>query len=349
MDIYDKVHHGKENDISSFFLIKKNYDYFSNEKVPYVNNYGKIAGNILNLFYDTTIKELLKSYQLEQINFLKNNPDMIRRELFYSLTTSCLLLNESSRLHEAINTKKTIGGLLLASLKSLSFSGGATKLLNDRINKRREDMMYSVHIAIKLLMNAYYKNKNISKSVADEILSDLVYVPVWDFDELCFYTFSSFMDESIKDFIEKKYDSFTSFAKKYSAEFPSLQTIVDRCNGFYKDRLNELASIESNAYSFYRDKIKEWCTNYPANKNTNNYFLVCDSIREIMGYPSKQIEMDYSLSLLNGNQKKSLMYLLKKNKGFEMPYYYLKIMQNIKELISYWNAFDKNDELEMIL
>ena len=239
-------------------------------------------------------------------------------------------------------------GLYFFLLSFVKNEEDAEELLMDRVNKRRKDMMESIHITTKLLMNVYYVNKNVDKSTIDEILSDLVYVPIWDFDELCDYIFPSFMNTSIKDFMKNDFWSFASYAHYNSIEFPSLVTVIERCDGFLKDRLEELNFIENEATTFYRNRIEEWQTKYPAKINTSNFNLVTDAINKVTKYPLL-VSGDYNLSQLNREQRNSLIQLFNEKKNFVMPSYYLKIMSNISELVSYWNAFDNNNELEMVL
>ena len=70
-EVYERVNKTKGNSVTPFFILNKSYKYFSEKEVPYTNNYGKIAGNIVILFNNVNINNILKSYQLEQINYLK--------------------------------------------------------------------------------------------------------------------------------------------------------------------------------------------------------------------------------------------------------------------------------------
>lgn len=336
----------KGNAFMSYFVGERNYKFFSKEELPYSNAYGKIVGSSLVLINLIEINGLLKSFQAEQIAFLKKEPVYLKRELQTNLMVSSLLLNELYRRNEILKGK---------SLLKLLWKGGE-KLYKERINRRKEEMLTVLNEPLCLLFNAYYTNKNQERSTIDKILRDFISCPyyAWDNDELCFHTLSSFMDENLKSLFSDQFDSLSIYAEKHQSEFPSLQPLLKQCKSIYQERLKELNSIEKERYNYYRNKVVKWSNQYPAQQSSSNYAFVVSSLKSI-GFPlSVAISLDTPIKdyLCSDSERiAKLNDIFFQEKHFRVPDFYMIIFNTVSEVVSYWDAYDytKNERLEMNL
>ena len=138
---------------------------------------------------------------------------------------------------------------------------------------------------------------------------------------------------------------------------------MKKTNYFIERRLKELNDIEKEKYNYYRNQLREWCYNYPANENSNNFKLV-KYVLYHLSYPiskiitlstptSKIITLSTPTDILSSSPtliEEANNYFYEK-KHFRISEYYFRIFNNVGEMVSYWNAFDsnKNENLEMDL
>lgn len=333
------------NPFMSNFVSERCYNFFTESNVPYNNAYGKLFGSTLNLFNIVVIERLLKSFQFEQIIFLKNNPTYLKRELAISLSVSSLLLNEHYRRTEIVNGK---------SIFKLLWKG-AEKLYKERLDRRKAEMMRVVDEPLCLLLNSYYYNNNQDLAIIDIILEDMVSIPyyAWDNDELCIHTLKSFMDENLNSYLHKHIKDLYKHAESNKTIFPSLQPLLEKTNSFIEERLKELNNIEKEKYNHYRNQVEEWCSIYPANDNSINYEMVKYAFSHLSCPISKITSIYTPTDFLSSSPTfiEEINHYFYEKKHFRIPEYYIRIFKNVGEIVSYWNAFDtnKNEKLEMDL
>ena len=343
--VSNEVIERRGNPFMSKFVSERCYQFFTESNVPYNNVYAKLTGSTLNLFNIVAIEKLLKSFQCEQIFFLKNNPAYLKRELAISLSISSLLLNEHYRRTEMINGK---------SIFKLLWKG-AEKLYKERLDRRKEEMMTVLNEPLSLLLNSYYFNKNQDLAIIETILEDLISIPyyAWDNDELCIHTLRSFMDENLNSYLHHHLRNLYIHAGTHKTIFPSLLPLLEKTNPFVEERLNELNSIEKEKYEYYRNRVKEWCSVHPANENSSNFELVTKVLSHLSVSISNIITISTPTDFSSSSPKliEEANHYFYDKKYFRIPEYYIRIFKNIGEIVSYWNAFDinKNEYLEMDL
>lgn len=333
------------NPFMSNFVAKRCYDFFSKEDTPYVDSYGKLLGSTLNLFIIVDIENLLKSFQCEQIIFLKDNPTYLKRELAISLSISSLLLNEHFRRTELINGKSII---------KLLWKGGK-KLYKERLDRRKNEMMRVIDEPLSLLLNSYYYNNNQDLTIIDNILEDLISIPfyAWDNDELCIHTLRTIMDENLNSYFHKHIRDIHEHAESNKTFFPSLLTLLEKTNSFVQARMNELNNIEKEKYNHYRSQIKEWCSVFPASERSSNYEMVTCALSHSACSISNETSIFTPIDFFSSSQThiEEVNNIFYERKSFRIPEYYIRIFKSVGEVVSYWNAFDanKNEKLEMDL
>lgn len=295
----------------------------------------------------------LQQFQREQIAYLENHPEDIRRELRINLVVSLLYLNnifeikaEKDKIRSAVKT-------IWMSIKKLSFREGIIKSMKELSEKHTNEKWMVLRSPIALLMNLYYLNKNVSLESVDSYLTDLISVGecTSDIYSLCTHQFKSyFLDGTIKNYLENQFDKLIVHSKTNKDIFPQLAEMMEKCIDLRNMQVEELKEREASDYEFYRSEIEQWSKDYPAKENSNNYQMVVNALQSYSKTLGQCLRLDTSLVEdlnLNHEQREKLCEEFYKKKNFLIDNIYMEKFITIAELVSFWNAFDNTEPLNM--
>jgi len=295
----------------------------------------------------------LQQMQREQIVYLEKRPEDIRRELRVNLIVSILYLKDTFEIKEKMDSVGFVARTIWKSIKRLSFQEGLTESLIDSIERHRSEKWIVLRSPIALLMNCYYLNKNISLVRIDSYLTDLINAGehTTDIDDLCTHQFKSgFLYGTVKNYLEVQFDKLIAHIQTNKNSFPQLDEMREKCISLRDLQVKELKEQEEKAYEYYRNEIVQWSKDYPAKVESKNFQMVISTLQPFTNIPKQNFRLDTDLVedlKISQEQRKKLCEEFCKRKGFQIDNIYMEKFKTIAEIVSFWNAFDNLDPLDM--
>ena len=295
----------------------------------------------------------IKQLQREQIAYLGKHPEGLKKELHINLVVSLLYLKEMFEIKETMNYVGSSAKTIWRMLKNLSIQEGLTETIVESMKKHRGEKWIVLRSPIALLLNAYYLNKNVSLIQVDSYLSDLICAgeETSDIDNLCTYQFESgIFNGTIRKYLENEFEEIIQHAKKHKEDIPQLFKLLEKCIRLKDLQVHELQDQATKAYEFYRNEIEQWANDYPACKNSDNYEMVMDALSCCAKIQRDDLNLNTRLTEdlnLSSDQKSDLCKKFEKKKMFMIDNIYMDKFMTISEIVSFWNAFDNSDPLDM--
>jgi len=295
----------------------------------------------------------LQQLQREQIVYLEKHPEALGRELRVNLIVTILCLWDTFEIKEKMGYVGRGARIIWNTIKRLNFQEGVVESMSESIEKHESDKWMVLRSPIALLMNSYYLNKNVSLESVDFYLTDLISAGecTSDIYSLCTHQFDSdVLDGTIKNYLENQFDKLIVHSKTNKDMFPQLAEMMEKCIDLRNLQVEELKEREASEYEFYRSEIEQWSKDYPAKENSDNYQMVINALQSYSKTQGQCLRLDTSLVEdlnLNHEQQEKLCEEFYKKKNFLIDNIYMEKFITIAELVSFWNAFDNTDPLNM--
>ena len=295
----------------------------------------------------------IKQLQREQLAHLEKHPEDLKQELHINLIVSLLYLKEMFEIKEKMNFVGFGAKTIWRMIKNLSVQEGLAETMVESMNKHSCEKWIVLRSSISLLLNAFYVNKNVSLIQVDSYLSDLIRAgeKTSDIDSLCTYKFeNALFNGTIRKYLESQFEMIIQHAKKYQEEIPQLTELLDKCISLKDLQVQELQDQDKRAYEFYRNEIEQWAKDYPAHKNSNNYEMVIDALSSCAKVQKDKLDLNTRLMEdlnLGTNERSNLCKIFERKKNFLIDNIYMDKFMTISEIVSFWNAFDNSDPLDM--
>lgn len=295
----------------------------------------------------------LQQMQREQIVYLEKHPEDIRRELRVNLIVSILYLKDTFEIKEKMDSVGFVARTIWKSIKKLSFQEGLAESLIDSMERHRSEKWIILRSPMALLMNCHYLNKNISLVRTDSYLADLINAGehTTDIDDLCTYQFkSSFLYGTVKNYLEVQFDKLIAHVQINKKTFPQLDEMLEKCISLRESQVKELKEQEEKAYEYYRNEIVQWSKDYPAKEDSKNFQMVINTLRSFTDIPRQNYRLNTDLVedlKISQEQREKLCEEFYKIKDFHIDNIYMEKFKTIAEVVSFWNAFDNLDPLDM--
>lgn len=294
----------------------------------------------------------LQQFQREQIVYLEKHPENLGRELRINLIVSILYLKNIFAIKEKMNNVELAAKIAWESIKKISIQKGLNEATEWLGEKHWNEKWQVLKAPIALLMNSYYLNKNISLICVDSYLSDLISAGenTSDIDNLCRYEFKRVLTGTVKNYLENQFEKLVAHSKANRKAFPQLNDMMESCMILKDLQVRDLQEEELRDYEFYRNEIEQWGKNYPAKENTDNYKLVVNVVQNCTKVQKQNLKLDTNLIKdlkLNQKQREQICEKFYKKKNFMIHSIYMEKFKTIAEIVSFWNAFDNSDPLNM--
>jgi len=295
----------------------------------------------------------LKQYLVEQILYLQKNPQYLGREIRINFILSILFLKDSFAIKEKMGGIGYFSKSLWTAIKSLSVDEGIINYIHEKREREEKEMWHVLRNPITLLFNVLHINNNTPSEIIDLFLSDLINSAKIknDIDGLCKFNYNSFLKGTIKDYIDVGFDSVLEHLKTNKDSFQTItDEIIDKALDLRNLQLEELKKQDEEEFRYYKNEIKQWTIDYPATTESDNFIFVTENVSKLAKIPANRIFIDSRLDDLNfdENLRKKLCFLFEVEKGFSIDDIYLSKFETIGEIISFWNAFDNNDPINMM-
>ena len=295
----------------------------------------------------------LQQMQREQIVYLEKHPEDIGRELRVNLIVSILYLKETFEIKEKMNSIGFAAKIIWKSIKKLSIQDGLAESLIESMEREISEKWMVLRSPIALLMNCHYLNKNISLDRIDSYLSDLINAGehTTDINKLCIYQFKSdFINGTVRHYLEIQFDKLIAHIQNNKKTFPQLDEMREKCISLRDLQVKELKEQEEKAYEYYRNEIEQWNKNYPAKEGSMNFQMVISVLQSFTNIPKHDLRLNSNLVedlQITQEQRDNIREEFYKRKDFQIDNVYMEKFKTIAEIVSFWNAFDNLDPLDM--
>jgi len=318
-------------------------DFVRNSVFSHITGATNLVGVGFAKLLEIGIKHNLKQYTVEQIIYLQNNPQCLVREVTFNLYLSILLLRFTYAIKEKMGVIGNFTKIAWSAIKNRSLGKGLSNYVQDEMERNEAEMWLVLRNPISLLLNVQYLNNNTPDETIDLYLSELIVSGKvkQDIDSLCNYKYKGFLNGSIKEKIDIIFNLFVEHIKSNKSIFQSIN----------EDFINDIQSKKDFLFEelekqdqYYRNKIKQWTTDYPAEEESQSFSFVIDKVSKLTKIPLSQISLETKLEDLNidENLRNKLCLLLEVEYNLSIDDYFFSKLETIGEIVSFLNKSDNN-------